>query len=171
MDAQKIQRQNGLSLEDTLIISRELIIPGGKPLYKAPAKATYQNTYATDTSAKGTLIRPTEGVYTQYYHRGHYAVDIADKSMPKVWAAKGGTVVEVRTAGWNYGYGKYVIIDHGNGLRTLYSHLASISVADGESVVKGQQIGIMGTTGRSTGVHLHFEVIKNGYKKNPIAYF
>ena len=67
-------------------------------------------------------------------------------------------------------YGYYVIVDHGNGLKTLYAHLRSISVSVGQQVSQGQTLGPSGTTGYSTGVHLHFEVHKNGTRVDPIPY-
>jgi len=73
-------------------------------------------------------------------------------------------------AGWNGDYGYTVILDHGNGLRTLYGHLDRIKTRVGAVVEKGQVIGVMGDTGHATGVHLHFEVIRNGVKVNPLRY-
>lgn len=133
------------------------------------------------TGAVHTLIsggiRPSEGVITQhygpssYYSTGmHSGIDIASlggKAVP-IKAYKAGTVVN---AGWNGDYGRCVIISHGKDadgreLQTLYAHLSSIGVTKGQEVSQGQQIGKMGTTGNSTGVHLHFEirVLADGYK-------
>ena len=74
-------------------------------------------------------------------------------------------------AGWpdNYGYGNRVVIDHGNGYRTLYGHFSSIYVVAGQTVGRGDAIGRMGCTGRCTGTHLHFEVIQNGVYLNPLS--
>ncbi len=83
-------------------------------------------------------------------------------------AADNGTV---STAGWHRDYGNHIIIDHDNGYKTLYAHLASMSVSKGDVVQKGDSIGVMGTTGSSTGIHLHFEIIKNGKVINPSSYF
>lgn len=74
-------------------------------------------------------------------------------------------------AGWKSGYGNCIIIDHGNGYETLYGHLSKLGVRQDEVVKKGEKIGVMGTTGNSTGVHLHFEIIKNGRQQNPMKYF
>jgi len=75
-------------------------------------------------------------------------------------------------AGWpdNIGYGNRVLIDHGNGFQTLYAHLSRIYVTAGQTVKRGDQIGQMGSTGRSTGVHLHFELRKEGALVDPLAY-
>ncbi|RCW64528.1 M23 family metallopeptidase [Saliterribacillus persicus] len=95
----------------------------------------------------------------------HNGIDIAGVSNRSILAADHGVV---RSAGWhNGGYGNQIVIDHNNGYRSSYSHLASISVSAGQSVERGQKIGVMGTTGRSTGIHLHFEIYKNGALQNP----
>lgn len=123
----------------------------------------------------GTLGWPTQGGYIsshmgQRWGKMHKGIDIArtDRSTsPPIYAAEGGTV---ETAGTLNGYGNTVIINHGNGLKTLYAHMASINVKSGQKVSKGNQIGIMGSTGRSTGIHLHFEVHVNGSIQNPVGY-
>ena len=108
----------------------------------------------------------------QGYHGGHLAWDISSGPTPVLrtpcLAVDGGTVVY---AGWYYGYGYYVKIDHGNGIQTTYAHLDSIAVVVGQRVSNGQQIGRVGNTGNSQGPHLHFEVYKNGVRVNPKNYF
>ncbi len=164
-----------------------------------PVVRTYSPTYWASsgktkygTKASGALhsfiaggVKPTSGVVTQnygpsaYYSSGmHTGIDIASKGSKyvPVYSYKAGTVVN---AGTNGDYGKCVIISHGkdangNELQTLYAHLSSINVVKGQTVAMGQQIGNMGSTGRSTGVHLHFEirVLGGGYKTfyNPAYY-
>ena len=105
----------------------------------------------------------------------HTGVDITGSGVhgAPVVAANTGTVVHTKICpynGYSYGYGTYIIVDHGGGITTLYAHLSSISVNVGDIVVMGQQIGKVGNTGWSTGAHLHFEVRKNGDAVNPISY-
>ena len=82
------------------------------------------------------------------------------------WADRG-TVI---TAGAVSGYGNCVVINHGNGITTLYGHMSSIAVSSGQKVSKGQTIGYVGSTGNSTGPHLHWEVTVNGVRQNPLNY-
>lgn len=132
---------------------------------------------ANDSSGPATgkmMIFPTRGVITQFFHPGHYAYDIANRDKPPVWAAMDGTVIKASSGTWGGGYGNHVIIDHGNGLKTLYGHMEYLSVQVGDQVKQGQVIGKMGRTGNVrgiTGIHLHFEVIQNGVKKSPGNYF
>lgn len=96
------------------------------------------------------------------------ALDIANRTGTPVIASDGGKVV---FSGWdNTGYGYAVVIDHGNGYRTRYAHFSYIYVSYGNYVNQGVVIGKVGSTGNSTGPHLHFEVIKNGYRVNPWNY-
>ena len=116
----------------------------------------------TITSQFGWRVHPITG--TEKYHSG---VDIGASYGAAIVAADGGTVI---TAGWVSGYGNCVVINHGNGLTTLYGHMSSIAVSAGQSVSKGQTIGYVGSTGNSTGPHLHWEVTVNGSRVNPLNY-
>ncbi|MCX6779662.1 MAG: M23 family metallopeptidase [Candidatus Magasanikbacteria bacterium] len=109
---------------------------------------------------------------TQYFGWTHHALDIAGPFETPTYAAKAG-VVEKSQCGWNSGYGCVVIIDHGNGIKTLYGHHAKLLVSVGDHVETGQTIGLMGNTGNVrgiTGIHVHFEVIVNGARVNPLGY-
>ncbi len=169
-----------------LQIGQKLIVPGGvkprapvatpKPAAPpaavpaqpaAPAAAPAQPaTPPAEAPAGGdNLTWPTAGAVGQGFRGGHAAIDIGANQGTPVVAAAAGTVI---TAGWSaYGYGNHVVIDHGNGLRTLYAHLSRIDVKAGQAVGQGAQIGAVGSTGNSSGPHLHFEVIQGGVRKNP----
>jgi LysM repeat protein len=116
----------------------------------------------------GAFIWPTaeHWVSGNEYWSGHLGIDIAAALGAPVWAADAG-VVTMAQGGWNYGYGNVVMIDHGNGYITLYGHLNQINVVPCQGVVSGQLIGLAGSTGNSTGAHLHFEVRLNGGFVNP----
>jgi murein DD-endopeptidase MepM/ murein hydrolase activator NlpD len=99
--------------------------------------------------------------------RFHSGVDIDGACGQAIFAAEDGTVL---SAGYNGGYGNATVVDHGDGLSTLYGHQSSIGVSSGQKVSRGQQIGLVGTTGLSTGCHLHFEVRINGEPVDPVPY-
>ena len=110
---------------------------------------------------------PVSGVITQFWSRKHPALDIAAEEGTLVVAADTGTVA---WAGWDStGYGWLIILDHNNGYRTYYAHLESIWVAKGERVIKGQPIGRVGSTGHSTGPHVHFEIRDYGVRVDPLT--
>jgi murein DD-endopeptidase MepM/ murein hydrolase activator NlpD len=100
------------------------------------------------------------------YWSGHLGIDIAAGEGAPVWAADAG-VVTMAQGGWNGGYGNVVMIDHGNGWLTVYGHLSQINVVPCQGVAAGTPIGLAGSTGNSTGAHLHFEVRLNGGFVNP----
>jgi len=159
-----------------LAVGQDLIVPGGvmpkaKP-WSPPTVPSETVPQAPDyvASALGEYIWPTTGKISQGYHWYHKAIDIADSSGPAVVASRGGTVVD---AGWtapSRGYGIYVVVDHGDGVQTLYAHLSSVSVSTGQQVLRGQVLGRMGSTGRSTGTHLHFEIRTSSGNVNPLSY-
>ena len=105
------------------------------------------------------------------FSSGHRALDICNGPVTvrgkNAVAADGGVVIY---AGWYGGYGNMVKIQHANGLVTLYAHFQAVRVVKGQTVSQGQVVGIIGSTGNSTGPHLHFEVIRNGVRVNPLQY-
>jgi murein DD-endopeptidase MepM/ murein hydrolase activator NlpD len=191
VEKESIIKQNDLGGE--VVAGQHIFIPGGEQIAPPAPVVTspeYRSTTVTrvasstrDENLVSTaaapvagkfLIYPTRGKITQGYHSWHRAVDIADSSQPPVWAAAGGTIVKASSGTWGGGYGTHVIIDHGNGVQTLYAHLAYLTVGDGQYVTQGEVIGKMGNTGRvygRTGIHLHFEVRDGGIKQVPSYYW
>ncbi len=109
------------------------------------------------------------GIKTQGIH-GHNGVDLSAAYGTSILAAADGQVIIAKQGGWNGGYGSYIVIKHDNGTQTLYGHLSDVDVSVGQTVSQGAVIGKMGSSGDSTGIHLHFEVHVNGVKKNPTIY-
>ncbi len=195
-DAEEIANFNNLSQADNLQPGTEIMVPGGKPpaieqtrtqiLAQAGGKKQTIERFTAEPvvapsnikrpadldskeQPKTRLLWPTSGhVITQYFGWKHIGLDIdGDYSSPLYASADG--VIE--TSGWsNAGYGLMVLIDHGNGLKTRYGHASKLFVKKGDTVKRGQVIAMMGTTGRSTGTHIHYEVIINGKKVNPLGY-
>ncbi len=173
------------SLESPFVLhgGQELIIPNAtvpkpKPVYVPPTLA--QNTAPTtglqlesrtDVANVGTgqFVMPTKGVITQYFWWGHQAIDIANRACGAnpIFAADSGTIVYAQW--WPGGGGNSIWIDHGNGYMTQYAHMSKFSVKVGDVVKRGQVIGYMGSTGRSTGCHVHFVIKKNGIPINPLS--
>ncbi|MFZ2500496.1 MAG: M23 family metallopeptidase [Minisyncoccia bacterium] len=171
-DANEIAQFNGLDSGSTLIVGSTIIIPGGEftsPTPKATAKTkvskgkrgTIREPYLGGSGAAqdGYYGNPVPGgIITQVVH-GWNAIDIGAARGTPIHASADGTVIIARVSGgWNGGYGNYVVITHDNGTQTLYSHMMSAIVSTGASVSAGQIIGYVGSTGLSTGPHLHFEV-------------
>ncbi len=141
---------------------------GTKPVYASGSEVV-----VGDGVTKGQMSWPVPicSNMSRGWKTGHYALDIANgpvtvRNKPAC-AADGGTVT---FAGYNGGYGYCVKIQHANGLSTLYAHLNSIKVVKGQTVSRNQTIGLIGSTGNSSGPHLHFEVLKNGVRVNPLRY-
>ncbi len=156
-----------------LSVGQTLIVPDGKKPNEipwSPALYVAQTTpNAGSVSATGQFVWPIGGIITQRFSWYHGGDDIAAPFGTPVVAADAGRII---VAGWpdNTGYGNRVMIDHGNGYITLYGHLSRISVGTGQTVKRGDQIGLEGSTGRSTGPHLHFEIRKGGKTINPLDY-
>jgi LysM repeat protein len=174
----QIKEFNDLSDDAMLQAGQKLLIPGGKKAAPASAQPSYTGVSVIKDLAKAPSAKPVPGNMmnwpteghriTQYYSWRHTAVDIANKTGTPIYAADAGVV---EYAGWNSGgYGNEIVIDHGGGKKTRYAHLSKFFVAAGDKVEKGKNIAAMGSTGNSTGPHLHFEVIINGIKQNPLNY-
>lgn len=183
VEEEKILASNQLA--SVLKIGDQLMVPGGRKITVAAAPkpvAAPTNTTglgiirdlvkAPDApaavSSDGKMAWPTEGNrITQYFSWRHTGLDIANKTGTPLYAAEAGTV---EFAGWGNGYGYNVLIDHGGGKKTRYAHASKMFVKAGDTVSRGENIAAMGSTGWSTGPHLHFEVIINGAKQNPLNY-
>lgn len=130
---------------------------GGDFLWPTPSCYTITSNFSP------ARVNPVSGKLKK-----HTGTDIGARMGAAVLAANAGTVT---LAGWNSGYGNCIIIDHGGGRATLYGHLSSIGVSKGQKVTRGQQIGKVGSTGNSTGPHLHFEILINGTAVDAMKYF
>lgn len=163
-DAKDIIQYNNLT-EKTLAVGDLVIIPNGEePIItrtsgSSSGKAGGSKVRGSNSpNYPGYYIRPLAGgTKTQGLH-GYNAVDIAGQLNTPILAAASGQVIIAKTLGWNGGYAKYVVIQHGNNSQTLYAHLNGLNVNVGQHVEQGEVIGYMGSTGNSTGVHLHFEI-------------
>ena len=158
-DMEEILSFNQMESADGLAVGDTLIIPGGA-MHQAPVRGSQAAPVRVSGNAASSagFTHPAPGsVRTQGIH-GYNAVDLAGSYGSSVRAAAAGEVIVAKASGWNGGYGNYVVIRHSNGAQTLYAHMSSVSVGVGGYVSQGAVIGGMGSTGRSTGTHLHFEV-------------
>jgi murein DD-endopeptidase MepM/ murein hydrolase activator NlpD len=159
-----------------LAVGTELVIPGAK-VPQAPVveiiPSVIVNYPSADTNAsRGWCMWPTTTrIVTQYFSWYHNGVDIAtswNNSMPPIYSCGSGRVIR---AGWDpWGLGLHVRIAHPGGYTTIYGHMSRIDVSYGDEVSKGERIGVMGSTGHSTGPHVHFTVEYNGVPQNPLKY-
>lgn len=155
-----ISSYNGFGIDEKLAVGTNIIIPDGEigpaaaqvQVGKSPAR------YPSLPEFIGYFLRPIlGGRKTQGYH-GYNGVDLANSCGLSVMASADGTVILSRGSGWNGGYGKYVVISHSNHTQTLYAHLSQIFVKAGKKIEQGELVGLIGSTGRSTGCHVHFEI-------------
>lgn len=144
------------SVNSTTASGQKLRYSGGKFTFPAPSMVYMSSPY-------GYRTHPVTGQKYKF----HSGMDLAAPQGSNILAAEAGVV---RMAGWNGGYGKCIIIDHGSGVATLYGHSSQLLVSAGQSVSKGQVIAKVGSTGVSSGPHLHFEVLINGATVNPAPY-
>jgi murein DD-endopeptidase MepM/ murein hydrolase activator NlpD len=152
-----------------MLIVPDAIKPSEQPFVKHEVYLA-QGPSATNFSASG-FTWPAHGIVSQFASWYHMALDVAAPVGTPIFAAKSGTVVSVEVGGWNYGYGNNVIIDHGNGYKTLYAHMSAVSVNAGDQVVGGSTvIGSVGLTGRTTGAHVHFELRRGDTVINPLPF-
>jgi len=161
-----VRVENGVEVSREIIATRQLSAP-----VKQVERRGSRYLLASRGQGRASIGWPVSGPivsgFGMRWGRMHTGVDIAAKYGTAVVAAGSGTVIR---AGWYGGYGRTVDIDHGDGVVTRYAHLSKIGVGLGETVRRGQYIGRVGSSGHTTGPHLHFEVIVNGSPRNPLRY-
>ncbi|MFH0828887.1 MAG: peptidoglycan DD-metalloendopeptidase family protein [Candidatus Kerfeldbacteria bacterium] len=177
VDAQDILDFNHLADASAIAVDQTLMVPGGtlpeptpvpQPSGSAPG---YRGRIpgSAPSIGGGKLNWPTVGrKINQYFRYGHTGIDAECKYSNPLYAARDGTVSAVIYQ--RYGYGYHIIVSHAGGLQTLYGHASKIFVKPGQRVARGQSIAMCGSTGRSSGTHVHFETIVNGRKVNPLSY-
>jgi murein DD-endopeptidase MepM/ murein hydrolase activator NlpD len=152
----------------TPISGTQIMIPGGEKEYQP--RLVYIAGRAVMVNAPrggGRFVWPAQGYISTFWEPDHRAVDIAGPEGSPIYASDAGVVTY---SGWNGTYGIMVTIDHGNGFETLYAHLSTYYPVTGQNVRRGQAVGKMGNTGKSTGPHLHFEIRYQGGNVNPMRY-
>ena len=165
----KVTKVNGI--EDSREILKETVTK--QPVSRIIAKGT-KPIPLTTRSGGGTMVKPAKGSYSSKYGaprpggRLHKGIDIANSYGTPIYAAEAGRVIHASWGG--SGYGNLIKIDHGSGAETRYAHLSGFAVSNGQTVKKGQLIGYMGSTGNSSGSHLHFEILIGGRTVNPLPY-
>ncbi len=181
-EKEKIIASNRLKNDGSdIVVGEELIVPDGVPPVAVQVVAPVRsNVFSRIVAPLPSIAVPAGSGYiwptgvrriSQYYGWRHTGLDIAGPIGTPNYAISAGTVIKSQ-CGWNGGYGCYIIIDHGGGIQSLYGHNkeGGLLVSVGERVVQGQTIGLMGSTGRSTGPHIHFEIRVSGTRVNPLQY-
>ncbi|MDD5749996.1 MAG: peptidoglycan DD-metalloendopeptidase family protein [Patescibacteria group bacterium] len=180
-DANKIIEANQLASATDIKVGDLVFVPSGIMPTRVVSSYQPRPTPVAVVPTTPVQVAPAENIdtgtkllwpvisqrITQYYHWGHSGLDIGDKSGNPIYAAESG---KVERSGWANGYGYHVIVNHGNGIQTLYAHASKLLVEAGDSVSRGDTIALVGSTGWSTGPHLHLEVRVNGVRQNPLNY-
>jgi murein DD-endopeptidase MepM/ murein hydrolase activator NlpD len=173
VEQEEVLQFNELADASSIAVGTKLIVPEGTPpivrVAAAPRSPSAPSQPPPGVIASGAgMIPPATGYrITQYYSFRHSGIDVGLKNGSAVVASDDGVVAR---AGWGTGYGNYVLVDHGNGLVTRYAHNSKNYVSAGDRVSRGQTIAAVGSTGWSTGPHIHFEIIQNGRFVNPTKY-
>lgn len=154
-DAEEIAGWNGLEVTSALTVGQTIIVPDGEITTVVTKPSSGGGKPAV---ASGYYLRPISGGRRSQGLHGHNGVDLAAAVGTPIYAAADGMVIVSKQGGWNGGYGNYVVIRHDNGTQTLYAHNDTNAVSMGERVSRGDVIGTVGTSGKVTGAHVHFEV-------------
>ncbi len=164
-DFNEVVQYNNLKASTVLAVGQTLIIPDGEvvaihtatiAVKPKPGKSLVKG--ANAPYYEGYYIRPIVGGHKTQGLHGYNGIDIGAKTGTPIIASAPGEVIISRTGTWNAGYGNYVVIAHPNGTQTLYAHLSYNIVTEGQTVKQGQLVGLLGSTGNSTGPHVHFEI-------------
>lgn len=164
-EKEKIIQFNKVSDSGILAVDDELMVPDGKMASSAKVQTTTAARFSHLPDLGDYFLIPTTGRNWGRIH-GRNGVDIANSCGTPIFASADGSAAMVDSVGYNGGFGKFIKLIHSNGTETLYAHASKLLITSGQFVQRGQQIALMGTTGRSTGCHLHFEV--HG-AKNPLV--
>ena len=168
----KVTYVNNIETDRRVISSRKVTSPTTERI--AQGTKPTPEMYSPEEAGYGKYIWPTDGGYVSEYthwdggYAGHLGIDIVSYYGAPIYAGASGVVTKAAEDFW--GYGKYVIIDHGNGFQTLYAHCSAIYVTVGQEVTQGEFIAALGSTGKVTGPHIHFEVRQGNTKLNPVGY-
>ncbi|PIR70309.1 MAG: hypothetical protein COU46_02075 [Candidatus Niyogibacteria bacterium CG10_big_fil_rev_8_21_14_0_10_42_19] len=157
-DTEEIIEYNGLPENGALIAGETILIPDGELATPKYVSQSASQTYSSSPSYVGYYMRPIAGGRRTQGIHGYNGVDLAVSCNSPIFASATGNILIARSYGWNGGYGQYIVIGHPNSTQTLYAHANSIIVNSGSRVVQGQVIGYVGSTGKSTGCHVHFEI-------------
>lgn len=168
---EQVEYVNGVETARTLISQEVVSNPVNEVITVGTAKAVIRANEKANVTSDGFICPIKKGKYTisSYYGdgRNHKGLDLAADKGVAIFAVSAG---KVTYAGFDSDYGYNIIIDHGNGIKTRYAHANAMCVSKGQSVAQGDMIATVGSTGRSTGNHLHFEIIVNGKRVNPAPY-
>lgn len=158
-DVEEIMAYNNLQKGDSLVVGSVIIVPDGEVIAPSYAGSSVRLSVSSGLKEyKGYYMRPiVGGKKTQGIH-GYNGVDLAASVGTPILASADGEVIISRSGGWNGGYGNYIVIRHTNGTQTLYAHNSRNKVSVGDTVSQGDVIGTVGSTGKSTGSHVHFEI-------------
>jgi len=155
---------NNLAVGEALEPGSTVLIPDGEIAVAAPTRPARSVSSPGGSRVlglpeyRGYYVRPVVGGRRSRGIHGYNGVDLANSCGLPVLASADGIVIASRSSGWNGGYGQYVVVSHGNGTQSLYAHLNAIFTTVGQHVSQGVQIGTIGSTGNSTGCHVHFEI-------------
>jgi len=159
-DLEEVLQYNDMSINSPLAVGQEVIIPNGQ-IEPQSNKAKSLNSKirgAIGPSYSGYYIRPIDGGRKSQGIHGYNAIDLAAPTGTLIFASAPGKIIVSKNYGWNGGYGQYVVIEHPNKTQTVYGHMSKNITYQGQYVERGQVIGYVGSTGRSTGPHVHFEI-------------